>query len=132
MVEKTLAEKLLVKPRNRVVVLNPPEDFDFGTWPADVAVSSADGGDADAVILFVHSFAELGAWRDRATAAVKYDGLLWFLYPKGTTKPKPDINRDSLWREMGTHGFTGVAIVSVDETWSAFRLRPTDAVGKVR
>ncbi len=130
--DKTLAEKLRVKPGYRVVVLNQPADFDFGPWPTDVVVSSEPGTGADAVILFIRSSAELATWHERATGAVTYDALVWFLYPKGTTRPKPDINRDSLWREMETHGFTGVAMVSVDDTWSAFRLRPSEAVSKAR
>ena len=33
---------------------------------------------------------------------------------------------------MEKHGCDGVAMVSIDETWSAMRFRPKDKVGKTR
>ena len=34
------------------------------------------------------------------------------------------------WAKMRTWGFAGVAMVAIDETWSAMRYRPAERVGK--
>jgi len=61
---------------------------------------------------------------------IEYDSVLWFAYPKGTSKVKTDINRDTI-RETGkAFGITTVTAISIDETWSALRFRPIDRVGK--
>ncbi len=52
------------------------------------------------------------------------DVVLWFAYPKGTSKNyKCDFNRDNGWDALGELNFEGVRIVSIDEDWSALRFR---------
>lgn len=47
---------------------------------------------------------------------LKPKGLLWVSYPKGTSKVKVDINRDSI-REYGQSiGLEAVALVALDDT----------------
>lgn len=61
---------------------------------------------------------------------IEPDSVLWFAYPKGTSKVKTDINRDSI-REIGEeYGITTVTAISINDTWSALRFRPIDRVGK--
>ena len=61
---------------------------------------------------------------------IEPDSVLWFAYPKGTSKIKTDINRDTI-RETGEEfGITTVTAISIDDTWSALRFRPIDKVGK--
>jgi hypothetical protein len=50
-------------------------------------------------------------------------GLLWVTYPKGTSRIKADINRDSINDFAKSIGLQGVAMISVDDTWSALRLK---------
>jgi hypothetical protein len=61
---------------------------------------------------------------------IEADSVLWFAYPKGTSKIKTDINRDSIRMTGEEYGITTVAAISIDETWSGLRFRPTDRVGK--
>ncbi len=56
-------------------------------------------------------------------ASLKPGGLLWLTYPKGTSQFKVDINRDSIRAYAESNGFKTVAMISVDETWSALRLK---------
>ncbi|HUZ61215.1 MAG TPA: hypothetical protein VMU83_20735 [Hanamia sp.] len=61
---------------------------------------------------------------------IEPDSMLWFAYPKGTSKIKTDINRDTI-RETGEqYGITTVTAISINDTWSALRFRPIDRVGK--
>ena len=59
----------------------------------------------------------------RLKAGLKPKGLLWITYPKGAAKIKSDITRDRIWRYAKTGGLDGVAMVAVDDTWSAMRLK---------
>lgn len=61
---------------------------------------------------------------------IEPDSILWFAYPKGTSKIKTDINRDILRMTGESFGITTVMAISIDETWSALRFRPIDKVGK--
>jgi hypothetical protein len=58
------------------------------------------------------------------------DSVLWFAYPKGSSKIKTDINRDSIRKTGEGFGITTVTAISIDDTWSALRFRPIDNVGK--
>ena len=57
------------------------------------------------------------------------DSVLWFAYPKGTSKIKTDINRDTIRVTGEEFNITTVMAVSIDDTWSALRFRPIDRVG---
>ncbi|MFP5042037.1 hypothetical protein, partial [Parasediminibacterium sp. JCM 36343] len=61
---------------------------------------------------------------------IEYDSVLWFAYPKGTSKIKTDINRDTIRVTGEAFGITTVTAISIDETWSALRFRPIEKVGK--
>ncbi len=61
---------------------------------------------------------------------VEPDSVLWFAYPKGTSKIKTDINRDKIRSTGEEFGITTVTAISIDDTWSALRFRPIDKVGK--
>jgi hypothetical protein len=98
--------------------------------PGAVLPESPAQGSLDLVILFVKSLAELDQLGPGAMALLKYDGLFWIAYPKKTSKIKTDIDRDSGWAKMKTMGMAGVAMVALDETWSAMRYRPQERVGK--
>lgn len=58
------------------------------------------------------------------------DSILWFAYPKGTSKVKTDINRDTIRMTGEEFNITTVTAISIDETWSALRFRPINKVGK--
>ena len=61
---------------------------------------------------------------------IETDSILWFAYPKGTSKIKTDINRDTIRVTGEEFGITTVTAISIDDTWSALRFRPIDKVGK--
>lgn len=125
----SLASKLRI-PAGRLLFLNAPIGYveSLSDLPADAQVSTTPQGQFDFVQLFVPdstAFAELGP---QALGAVTYDGLLWVCYPKGGSKVKTDLNRDVLWRLAESRGLRPVAQVSIDEVWSAIRLRPPEKV----
>ena len=80
-------------------------------------------GPFDLIQAFVSSQAAFEAQLGGLKAALKPKGLLWISYPKGAARIKSDITRDTIWRYAKTVGLDGVAMVAVDETWSAMRLK---------
>ncbi len=61
---------------------------------------------------------------------IEPDSVLWLAYPKGTSKIKTDINRDTIRVTCEKYGITTVTAISIDDTWSALRFRPINSVGK--
>jgi hypothetical protein len=61
---------------------------------------------------------------------IETDSALWFAYPKGTSKIKTDINRDSIRLTGEEFGIRTVTAISINDIWSALRFRPIDKVGK--
>jgi hypothetical protein len=128
----SLHKKLLLKPGQRILVLNAPADYRarIEPLPDSVEVAEQQEGNFDWVQLFVNNLDELDRWFPIARDAVKYDALLWICYPKGGKKAGTDLNRDILWRAVSERGMNAVTQIAIDETWSALRFRPTERVGR--
>lgn len=134
MAPSSLVKKLLIKPGQRMLILNAPSGYHqaLGELPEGVELTEAADGSFDFVQLFVANRAELDQHLTTATGAVKPEGLLWICYPKGSSKLKSDLNRDILWKAIEPLGLMGVTLIAIDETWSAMRFRPTDQVSSDR
>ncbi len=118
MPDKTVAEKLLIKAGCRILIVDPPSGYlsTLGRLPDKVTLLDQQAASADLVQLFATSRKELEAKLPLLKTAVKPNGLLWVTYPKGTSKSKTDINRDSINTYARSIGLQGVAMVSVDNT----------------
>ncbi|WP_433334000.1 hypothetical protein [Spirillospora sp. CA-294931] len=121
MSNRTVAEKLGLKPGHTVYVINAPDDYAKLVQGLPDGAEVIDDHPADAVHLFARGHAELDAHIEEAIDAVGPGGMLWVSYPKdGTT----DIDRDSLWPAFTPYRWRPVRHVSVDARWSALRFRP--------
>jgi hypothetical protein len=127
MAESSLVKKLGMKPGQKVLILNAPEDYRrlLGTLPEDVEVESSAEGSFDFVQVFMYNKADVESYAPVAMGALKPGGLLWFTYPKKTSSIKTDITRDNGWEEVMKAGIRPVTQIAIDETWSALRFRPT-------
>jgi hypothetical protein len=115
--DSELAKKLNLKSGSRVRVLGQP---------ADVALSGlalTTSADAEGVIVFVKTLADLGAVCGPVVEAAQQDRIAWLVYPKAG-QLGTDLNRDILWQQMLTRGVQGVRQVAIDSVWSAMRFRP--------
>lgn len=79
-------------------------------------------------LLFVTNKEEMNKWFPKVIKRIVPDSVFWLAYPKGRSKIKTDINRDKLWELMKPLGYRPVSMVSIDETWSAMRVRLADRV----
>ena len=58
------------------------------------------------------------------TGKLQFKNLAWVAYPKGG-RLGTDLNRDVLAGLLAERGVRAVRQVSIDETWSALRFRPS-------
>jgi hypothetical protein len=131
MAETSIVKRLGIRPGYKLLILNAPDGYvdTIGTLPEGVQLhTSADGGKYDLVQTFTSSKADVDRLAPTALVALKDGGLLWFAYPKKTSKIKTDINRDVGWDVVNNAGMEGVAIISLDDTWSSLRFRPSQDI----
>lgn len=127
----TVWDKLNLKEQP-VVVLNAPQSFAAAlkTLPPDrVRQRAAAIQELTFVLVFVETKAELDKICATVLERVAGDAVLWFAYPKGTSKKFAcDFNRDTGWDVLRASGFDTVRQVSIDEDWSALRFRRTEFI----
>lgn len=112
-----------MRPGTSVAVLNRvPGVVESLGLPEDVEFVGA--GDAQLVLVFVTTRAELDALLPPAVATLATGASIWVLFRKGSAAAGLDVNRDSIWSVAEGTGLRPLGLVSVDDTWSAFRLRP--------
>ena len=81
-------------------------------------------------LVFINNNKEYLNFLKSSLKNIEPDSVLWFAYPKGTSKIKTDINRDTIRVTGEEFGITTVTAISIDDTWSALRFRPIEKVGK--
>jgi len=75
-------------------------------------------------LAFVTTQKELDRLSKLLAAAAEGDALLWFAYPKGTSKRHTcEFNRDTGWAVIRHAAFDSVRAVAIDDDWSAIRFR---------
>jgi hypothetical protein len=125
MPDKTIAQKLSIKPGNRFLLVNPPDGYlaRMGALPGGAILLNTSEALVEAVQVFVENRLELEKQLPRLKELLAPNGMLWVTYHKGTSKVKTDINRDSINAYAHSIGLEGVAMISIDDDWSALRLK---------
>jgi len=123
MSDKPLAERLLLKSGRSFRVIDPPLSYAALLGPLPVGVPES-SDKADIIQLFVRDRRALATQLPQMKTCLNPKGILWVTYHKGTSKDNTDINRDSINEFAKGIGWQGVAIISIDEDWSALRLKP--------
>lgn len=81
-------------------------------------------------LIFINNNDEYLDFLNKQLNSIELDSVLWFAYPKQTSKIKTDINRDTIRLTGQEFNITTVTAISIDSIWSALRFRPIDKVGK--
>ena len=125
MSEKTIAQKLLIKPGYRVAFVNAPRGYKtlLGALPKNVTVTPKPTGAFDLIQVFVANQNELETQLAKLKSFLHPKIILWITYLKGTAKIKTDVNRDTIYAYAKSFGLQGVALISIDDDWSALRLK---------
>jgi hypothetical protein len=127
-----LFNKLNLGTHDEIVVLNAPDSFETELGRLK-AVKIRRNPKSPKAVKFGLAFAETQAQLDRYAAmlagASEGDAVLWFAYPKGTSKRYTcEFNRDNGWSVIRGAGFESVRQVAIDEDWSALRFRRLEFV----
>ena len=91
MSEKSIAERLQVKPGRRLAVIGAPPALDEATGVAD---RRAPAGQADIVLLFARDRADLASSLPKLLAAMNTQAIFWLAYPKLTSSLSVNLDRD--------------------------------------
>jgi len=122
----SLADKLKLKAGMRAALVNAPEGFAqaLAPLPSGVDLSTMLVGQFDWIQVFVRNTTELAEVAPKLVATLKPVSLLWIAFPKGSSKIQTDLTRDKGWESLQGLDLKWINLVSVDDTWSAFSLRP--------
>ena len=132
----TVFSKLNLKDQETVVVINSPQSFEdeLRQLRGVKIVRDMQGSKSvEFAIVFVTQLKEVErAARDLIKRSVD-DAVLWFAYPKGTSKNlESEVNRDTGWEVLRSAGYDSVRLVAIDADWSALRFRRKVYIGGSR
>jgi len=126
MTESTLAKKMKLKAGQTATIVNAPEGYlaELQPLPANVKVSQKMESSSDWIQIFVKTKAELDTLFPKVLKILKPESILWVSFPKGTSKIQTDLTRDKGWDVVAAAELKWIVLVSVNELWSAFAVRP--------
>lgn len=128
----TVFDKLNLKDQKEILVLNTPDSFEKelkGLRDIRVFHRVGDVKSLAFALAFVTRRAELHRLAKAIAGKAAGDALLWFAYPKGTSKKYTcDFNRNDGWDVLRKSGFDSVRQVAIDEDWSALRFRRVEFI----
>lgn len=126
--------KLNLKGQAEILVVNAPVSFEPQLQALEgVRVLRAADGSTSVVfaLAFVTTQHELDAMSRLLAARAEGDAVLWFAYPKATSRRyRCEFNRDNGWDVIRALGFDSVRQVAIDPDWSALRFRRTGYIGR--
>jgi hypothetical protein len=124
-------KKLNYKSQDPIYIINSPDSFQKEVEEVGSAVKTSLTGAKSVTFFigFVTKQKEVDELTKKVAPLIDGDGVLWFAYPKGTSKKyKCEFNRDNGWAELGKKGFEPVRMVAIDEDWSALRFRKAEHI----
>src|SRR5712671_1802522 len=123
----TVFAKLNLKDHKQIVVLGSLGSFEIELAALEGVEVIRDLKKAKQVtfsLAFVTMPEQVDALAPAIARKAEGDAIVWFAYPKGTSKKyKSRIDRDHGWNVLGHEGFEPVRMVAIDEDWSAKRFR---------
>jgi hypothetical protein len=121
-----LVEKLGIKPGMRMLIVAAPGRYlkMLAPLPDGVQIASADDGPFAFVQLFVADASDLNVRAPELLTKTGENALIWVTYPKMSSKLASELSRDKVRAMLSNLGWRAVAIVAIDEVWSALRFRP--------
>jgi hypothetical protein len=132
----SIFKKLNYKGQKTIHVINAPKSFEKNVNEmlshAAFHATLSSPKQVEFLLAFVTKQTEVDEWSKKVNPLLIDDALVWFAYPKGTSKKyKCEFNRDNGWSILGKLGFEPVRMVAIDEDWSALRFRKPKHIKKM-
>ena len=121
---ESVVQKARLKPGTSIAVVNPQPSVVESLGLSD-DTAFVEPADAQLVLVFVSTRDELEALVPTTVAELAGGASMWVLYRKGSRSAGLDMSRDDVWAVAERLDMRPLGLLSVDETWSAFRLRPS-------
>ena len=118
-----LVKKLGIKPGFRLILLNPPDNYEqtLGELPDNVLIVDTLTGSFDFIQFFTTRQETLAAEFPQLKQSLAPAGLLWISWPKRAAKVETDLTEDII-RAIGLdNGLVDVKVAAVDEVWSGLK-----------
>ena len=122
--QRSLVEKLGIKPGMRIAILHPPRGYraTLGKLPRGVTVTSVLRG----VLPFIHFFTADRALLERQLSALLRtlapDGAVWVSWPKQASGVPTDITEDVVRAVALPTGLVDIKVAAIDDVWSGLKL----------
>jgi len=121
--------KLNYKDQETIVVLNAPAGFENElkglAGKVDIHRSPRAGKRYGFLIAFTPMKTDLLAAARKLVTLLEEGAVLWFAYPKQTSKKySSDLNRDTCWEALKPLKLQPVRQIAIDDDWSALRFKP--------
>ena len=126
-----IARKLHLKAGMRVAVANAPAGFSLGKV-AGVTFETSLTRDLDLALLFTTTHKDLKSKWPKVLASVKQDGAVWVAYPKKNSGIETDLHGMQEWDATRGSDWNPVAMIAVDDAWSATRYKYAPGLEKAR
>lgn len=120
-----VSKKLYIKPNTIWLFYNAPDNYLSILEPLPEGVNTVfeAAGNFDGIQLFAKNSAELKTGLAVISPLLKPDTIFWITYPKKSSGIPSDLEMMGSWDEPAKYGLTTVAAASIDETWTAIRLK---------
>lgn len=128
-----LFKKLNFKEQKELCILHSPTEFKDELMQmnhfAKIITNINECKEINFILTFVQSKSEIDEIIPLINKKIKGDGIVWFAYPKKTSKKyEVEIHRDYGWEVVRKLGFESVRAVAIDEDWSALRFRKVEYI----
>jgi hypothetical protein len=116
--------KLQIKNQSNFLIIDMPGDLEEFRKEVSHRFNDKSGKAHDFIMIFAKDMKEAEDKIAKCIDLLIDDGLLWFCYPKQSSKKyKSDINRDKTWELFTKYDFRPVRQISLGDDWSALRFR---------
>jgi hypothetical protein len=130
-----LFKKLNLGDHREILMLNAPESFESELQLLEDVEVFREAKHVETIsfaIYFVTTLKSVAA-AAKTFSKAKGDPVIWFAYPKGTSKKYGcEFNRDNGWVTLGKSGFEGVRQVAIDADWTALRFRRVEHIKSLK
>ena len=123
MSDRSVAQKAHVKSGTTIALVNEVPGV-VGSLGLPPGVSFVEPASAQLVFAFVRDRSELETVMRPAALGLAPGAGLWVFFRKGASRAGHDMSRDDVWAVAESLGMRPLGLVSIDDTWTVFRLRP--------
>jgi hypothetical protein len=128
-----LIKKLKLNVDETALILNAPGEYLLSVKESlGTNLHTEVQGQYPFVQAFMYSKEDVEKIAPTAVSVSSDHTMIWLCYPKKSSKVKTDITRDQGWEKLEKLGYVGIALVSIDDTWSAMRFRKAELSNTTR